>query len=123
MDGYTVSQEIFNELISKYFSASTDHAQKVQFTDTTIKSTVTVFYDSGPTVDQHYISFKTIELNQCRFEHDATPKTISGWLGHHIREQESEFGSYCFKIADKVASGVTRKRKFSKLDNNDLIEK
>ena len=48
--GYTVSQEIFDKLISTYFSASTDHTQKVQFTDMTILSTV--FYDSGPTIDQ-----------------------------------------------------------------------
>ena len=115
--GYTISQEVFDELICRYLSASTEHAQKVQFTDTTIISTE--FGDSGPTIDQQYISFKTIELKRCRFEHNATPKTISGWLGHCISEQESEFGSCCFKIADKVPGGVTRKRKFSELSSDD----
>ena len=119
--GYTISQQIFDKLISEYYSAPTDHDQKVQFTDMTIKSTA--LYDRGPTINEHYFLFKTIELKHCRFELDATPKTISGWLGHHITEVKSEPGSCCFKVTDKAVNSVTRKRKFSEIENNDLTEK
>ena len=120
--GYVVSREVFDNLITAYFSASTDRTQKLQFTGTKIKS-YDIYYDCSPKIDQHYLLFKTIELDNCRFvsSYKATTKTIPQWLGQGISELESELGSCLFRVKEK-ASGMSRKRKFSELDSEDVVQ-
>ena len=80
--GYVVSREVFDNLITAYFSASTDRTQKLQFTGTKIKS-YDIYYDCSPKIDQGYLLFKTIELDNCQFvsSYKSTTKTISQRLG------------------------------------------
>ena len=61
---YIVLQESLNKLIVAYFSAPTDHLQKIRITDAKIKS-----YDGNicPVIDQRYVQYKTIELEDCHF--------------------------------------------------------
>ena len=79
-------------------------------------------YDFGPKVDDRYLSYKTIELSCCKFisEYEATPTSISHWLGQGIREMESaeKHGSCCFKV-EKTTCNVSWKGKYSELDSED----
>ncbi len=116
--GFTVSRTNFNQLITAYFAAPTDHVQKLEFTQTKIKSYDISENCSCPTVDQRYLQFKTIELcSLCQFVSedgiDATPwpTTISNWLGQSISMLETPYTwQYLFKV-DKETNANTRKRK------------
>ena len=118
--GYTVSQELFDELISSFLSTPTDHAQKVRFTDTKI-----VAYDlhPSPKFDRNYVHLKTIELVNCVFvsKCQAGPDAVSRWLGQNIDILESKEPKACsFQI--KVSSGqVSKKRRYPEIesDNDD----
>ena len=73
--------------------------------------------DSGPTIDQRYLQFKAIELDMCQFVFDATPTTVSHWLGQAIKLEaltELESGKCSFKVdkeADSTNTHQKRKRK------------
>lgn len=60
MSEYTVLQENLNKLVTAYFSAPTTHLQKIQITDTEIKS-----YDGDvcPVIDHCYLQYKIIQLD------------------------------------------------------------
>ena len=76
----TVFQENLNKLITVYFSAPTTHLQKIEITDTEIKS-----FDSDicPAINQLYLQFKIIDLENCHFisKQKSTCKAITQWLG------------------------------------------
>ena len=78
-----VSQENLNKLVSAYFSAPTVHLQKIVITNAEIMS-----YDGDvcPVIDQCYLQFKTIELDDCDFvsRRKSTRNTITQWLGQDI---------------------------------------
>ena len=122
--GFTVSREHFNRLIAAYFAAPTSHTQKLQITHAKIKCS-DVSQECGPKIDQKYISFKTVEFDNCQFitKYKATPQSISHWLGQGVSElplldPESDPGTYFFKLEGKT---TTRKRKYSELDS-DVID-
>ena len=79
--GFIVSRKSFNQLITAYFAAPTDHVQKLEFSHTKIKCS-DISDDCSPTVDEHYFQFKAIEL-------DATPTAISHWMGQDIKLETS----------------------------------
>ena len=113
--GFVVTQKNFNRLITAYFSAPTDHTQKLEFTHTKIKC-YEISDDHAPTIDQSYLHFKTIELdNDCQFvsEYVAKPATISHWLGQGVCElkKADERSSWLFKVDREETCTVTRKRK------------
>ena len=121
-NGLVVSRKNFNQLITAYFAAPTDHVQKLHITRTKIKCS-DVSFECSPIVEQRYRSFKTIQIGDCQFvsKYKATPKTLSHWLGENISElpqldpKPNEPGTYCFKIEDKPI----RKRKYSELDSEE----
>ena len=71
--------------------------------------------DCSPTVDERYLQFKAIELDDmCQFvsEFDATPTAISHWMGQDIKlETSTEPGTCLFKVDKETVSTSTRKRK------------
>ena len=119
--GYVVSRKNFNQLITAYFAAPTDHMQKLQISCAKIKCS-DISYECSPRIDQRYLAFKTLELDDCQFvsKYKATPQTISHWLGQGISElpqsdcRPNAPGSYFFKVGDKN----TRKRKHSDMEEN-----
>ena len=116
---WRVSRHCFNQLITSYFAAPTDHMQKMDFSSINIKC-FDVAYDFGPKIDQRYLSFKSIEFDCCKFtcEYEATPMAISHWLGQGIHEMKSirEHGACFFKVERKTCS-TSRKRKHAELDS------
>ena len=126
MNGFVVSRKNFNQLISAYFAAPTDHVQKLHITLTKIKCS-DVSFECSPTIEQRYRSFKTVQMGDCQFvsKYKATPKTISHWLGESINElpqpdpKPVEDHTYFFKVGDKSGGGPSRKRKHSELESED----
>ena len=116
---FVVSRKNFNKLIMAYFAAPTNHVQKLHITHTVIKCS-DISYECSPEIDQRYLAFKTLELDDCQFvtKYEATPQAISRWLGQGISELPQSDrrpnipGAYFFKVEDKT-SGVSRKRKHS----------
>ena len=123
--GFTVSRENFNKFITTYFTAPTNHMQKLQITQAEIKCSNASF-DCSPRVDQRYLAFKTIELDNCQFvsRYKATPQAIAHWLGQGISElprfdpRPSEPGAHFFKVGDKSDS-LPQKRKYSESESKD----
>ena len=115
---YRVSRHCFNQLMTSYYAATTDHVQKMEFSLIRIRCS-DVAYEFGPKIDERYLSYKTVELNCCMFisEYEATPTAISHWLGRGIHQMKSaeEHGSCFFKVEKKIS----RKRRHSELDSED----
>ena len=108
--GFIVAQKSFNQLITAYFAAPTDHMQKLEFSHIKVKCSD----DCSPTVDQNYLQFKTIEFDDmCQFVRDATPTAISHWLGQSISKLETtvERGTCLFKVDKETVGCNTQKRK------------
>ena len=120
--GYSVLQKNLNKLVTAYFSAPTTHLQKILITDAEIKS----YDDDCPPViiDQRYLQFKVIELDNCRFvsRQKSTHRAITQWLGQDIStlrvEMEEGGGTkFCsFKIKEQA---LGKKRKHSEVDSED----
>ena len=126
--GFTVSRENFNNLMTAYFTAPTNHVQKLQITQAKIKCS-DIAFECSPTIDQQYLSFKTVELDNCQFvsKYKATPQIISRWLGQGISElsrldpRPCNPDAYFFKVGDKRGGlELPQKRKYSELDSNEL---
>jgi hypothetical protein len=85
--GFTVSRENFNNLMTTYFTAPTDHIQNLRITKAKIKCS-DIAFECSPTVDQQYLVFKTVKLDNCQFisKYKATPQAISHWLGQGVSE-------------------------------------
>ena len=126
--GFIISRENFNNLMTTYFTAPTDHMQKLQITLAKIKCS-DVAFECSPTIDQKYLDFKTVELDCCQFvsKYKATPQAISHWLGQGISELPrleawfSNSDAHFFKVEDKCMSGgpsLPQKRKYSELESN-----
>ena len=119
---YTILQESLNKLITAYFSAPTTHLQKIRIGDAKIKS-----YDDNncPVIDQRYVQFKTIELEDCHFvsKQKSTPRAITQWLGQDISTLRVEKGNrtnFCvFKIKEQAPGLLGTKRKHSEVDNEE----
>ena len=60
-NGLVVSQKNFNQLITAYFAAPTDHVQKLHITRTKIKCS-DVLFDCSPEIDQQYLTFRTVRV-------------------------------------------------------------
>ena len=121
--GLVVSRKNFNQLITAYFAAPTDHVQKLHITRIKIKCS-DVSFECSPTIEQRYRSFKTIQISDCQFvsKYKATPKALSHWLGESISElpqSNSEPDTYFFKVGGKSGAGLSRKRKHSELESDD----
>ena len=123
MSRYSVSQENLNKLIMAYFSAPTTHLQKIVITNTEIYS---FDDDVCPTIDQHYLQFKIIEVKGCRFilNQKPTRRLIAQWLGQdistlHVENMKDGKKNFCnFKIKEQASD---RKRKYSEVDSEDNI--
>jgi hypothetical protein len=126
-NGLMVSRKNFNQLMTAYFAAPTDHMQKFHITHVKIKCS-DVSFECSPTIEQRYRSFKTIQMSDCQFvsKYKATPKALSHWLGESISElpqsdpKPIEPDTYIFKVGDsKSGGGLSRKRKHSELESED----
>ena len=115
--GLVISRKNFNQLITAYFAAPTDHVQKLHISRTKIKCS-DVSFECSPTIEQRYRSFKTIQISDCQFvsKYKATPKSLSHWLGESVSElplpKSIEPDTYFFKVEDKLG----RKRKHCELE-------
>ncbi len=122
--GFIVSQKNFNQLITAYFAAPTEHEQKLQISHTVIKYSDMPF-DCSPTIDQRYLVFKTIELTDCHFvsEYKATPQSVSRWLGQGISElphsNSNQLATGCYFKVEETVDRPIRKRKHSELDSEE----
>jgi hypothetical protein len=127
-EGFIISRQNFNNLMTTYFTAPTDHMQKLQISLAKIKCS-DVAFECSPTTDQRYHAFKTVELDSCRFvsKYEATPQAISHWLGKGISELprlEAWFNNpdaHFFKVEDQCMPGdpaLPQKRKYSELESN-----
>ena len=125
LNHYSILQESLNKLITAYFSAPTTHLQKIRITDAKIKS-----YDNNdsPVIDQRYVKFKTIELEDCYFisKQKSIRRAITQWLGQDISKLhpttvEKEKDNFCvFKVKEQQAPGLLgRKRKHSGVNSED----
>jgi hypothetical protein len=116
-DGYTVSQELFNKLVSSFLSTPTDHAQKVRFSDTKI---VAYNLQLSPKFDRSYVHFKTIELVDCMFvsKCQAGPDTISRWLGQSIDVLESKEHKSCSFQIKVSSSQANKKRRYPEIESD-----
>ena len=112
--GFFVSRKNFNQLITAYFAAPTDHTQKLEFSHTKIEC-CDISDECSPKICQHYLPYKTIELDcECQFvsEYEATPTTISQWLGQGICKLKcSPMRSSCLFMVEEKTCNNTRKRK------------
>ena len=110
--GLMVSRKNFNQLITAYFAAPTDHMQKLHISRTKIRCS-DVSFECSPTIEQRYRSVS---------KYKATPKSLSHWLGESISElplpTSVEAGTYFFKVEDKSRGDHSRKRKHSELEYN-----
>ena len=121
--GLVVSQKNFNQLITAYFAAPTDHVQKLHIAHTKIKCS-DISFERSPTIEQRYRSFKTIQISDCQFvsKYKATPKALSHWLGENISElpqSDPEPDTCFFKVGGESGAGFSRKRKHSELESDD----
>ena len=121
-EGLVVSRKNFNQLITAYFAAPTDHVQKLHIAHTKIKCS-DVSYEHSPMIEQRYRSFKTIQISDCQFvsKYKATPKALSHWLGESISElsqSDPEPDTCFFKVGGKSGVGLSRKRKHSELESD-----
>ena len=119
--GFNVSRGNFNQLISAYFAAPTDHMQRLEFSETHIQCS-DVSDDCCPIVDQQYLQFKMINLDsqcqfdtvdldgQCEFTNSATPTTISNWLGQSVSQLKTTKQWDCLFKVNKETSANPRKR-------------
>ena len=119
--GYTLLQENLNKLATAYFSATTTHSQKIQITNTKIKS-----YDSDvcPVIDQCCTQFKVIELEDCYFvsKQKSSHRAVTQWLGQDISMLHiaAKKDNCCvFKVKNQAPCLLGRKRKHLELDNCD----
>lgn len=115
---YVVSRDIFDKLITIYYSTPTDHFQKLRFIDTKIKASN--MNNSCPLVDQWYGDFKIIELENCTFisRLKATCKTIPQWLGQDIcalHTDKEKANAYCKFKVKKTVPELSRKRRHSEI--------
>ena len=117
--------------MTTFFTAPTDHMQKLQITLAKIKCS-DVAFECSPAINQRYLAFKTVELDNCQFvsKYKATPQAISHWLGQGISElprldpRPVEAGVHYFKVGSDKSGGLTRKRRFSELDQeSEELEK
>ena len=120
--GLVVSRKNFNQLITAYFAAPTDHVQKLHIARTKIKCS-DVSFERSPTIEQRYRSFKTIQISDCQFvsKYKATPKAVSHWLGESISElpqSDPEPDTCFFKVGGNSGAGLSRKRKHSELESD-----
>ena len=119
--GFTISRENFNKFMTAYFTAPTNHTQKVHITQAEVQCN-NVSFECSPRIEQQYLAFKTAELDNCQFvsRYKATPKAITHWLGQGIIElsrldpRPSDPGAYFFKIGSKN-DGLPQKRNYSEL--------
>ena len=121
---YSILQESLNKLITAYFSAPTTHLQKIRITDAKIKS-----YDDDvcPTIDQRYVQYKTIELEDCHFvsKQKSTRRAITQWLGQdistlHVEKEKNKGTNFCiFKVKERVPGLLGRKRKHSEVNSDN----
>ena len=122
---YTVLQNNLNKLVTAYFSAPTTHSQKILITDAEIKS-----YDDDhpPVIDQCYLQFKAIELDNCHFilKQKSTRRAITQWLGQDIstldmEKRKGEDANFCsFKLKECAPRLLGRKRRHSEVGNDDM---
>ena len=119
---YVVSREIFDELIMAYYSTPTDHPQKLRFIETKIKTSN--INRECPRIDQDYLHFKVIELEDCIFvsKQKSTPKAIYQWLDQeisvlHVENLKENVAATCIFKVKKRALSPSRKRKYSEIDN------
>ena len=106
--GLVVSRKNFNQFITAYFAAPTDHVQKLHIACTKIKcSDVSLNFECSSTIEQRYRSFKTINISGCQFvsKYKATPKALSHWLDESISEvpQLDPEPDTCFFKVGKLA--------------------
>ena len=116
--GYIVSRGIFDRLIEAYFSAPTDHPQKLHFENTKIKAFNVIH--NHPRLDQRYRQFKSIALQDCKLVSTCkmNPNVISHWLGEDVSvEEKDQFGLWQFMIKD-VDGSTNKKRKYSELEES-----
>jgi hypothetical protein len=121
-DEYTIFHKNLGPLITAYFSAPTTHPQKISITGAKIKSYDT---DVAPVIDQHYVQFKTIELNGCYYvpRQKFSHKAITDWLGEDSddiivlnKDKEKTVDSLTFKVREKAPN---RKRKHSEMNSEE----
>ena len=100
--GYSVSLEIFDQLISAYLSAPTNYAQKVTLVGVSVLSD---HEHQSLSFDHDYLQFKTIKLVDCQFilKHRATSfKTIlASWIGQEInvlQEDDNDVDAVSFQV-------------------------
>lgn len=124
---YVVSQPVFEDLITVYFSSPTSCTQKVYLSDTKIVSLggdqVLFGNSSQPKIDSRFIPFKTIELDNCEFvtKCKATSTTISKWLQQPLTQLRDDIGSCFFRLSNVEDADCcpSRKRKFSEIDSDN----
>ena len=123
--GFIVSRKNFNQLITAYFAAPTDHTQKLEFSHTKIKC-CDISNECSPKISQQYLTYKTIKLDSnCQFvsKYKATPTAISHWLGRGICELECpvQRSSCLFKAAaeEKTCNFTRKSKRHSELDYED----
>jgi hypothetical protein len=118
----TIFHKNLGPLITAYFSAPTTHPQKISITGAKIKSYDT---DVAPVIDQHYVQFKTIELNGCYYvpRQKFSHKAITDWLGEDSddiivlnKDKEKTVDSLTFKVREKAPN---RKRKHSEMNSEE----
>ena len=105
----TVSRQCFNQLVTAYFAAPTDHVQKMAFFGMDIEC-YDAAYDFHPKIDQRYLGLKFIEFQYSRFisEYEVTPTAITHWLGQDIHETKDDRrfqknpGSCSFKVKEDI---------------------
>ena len=114
--GLVVSRPIIDKLITAFFSAFTDHPQKLHFTDIMIEA-----YDvyDNPDIYERFLHYKTVEFDNCQMvsRYKVNPNTISHWLGHNVSAQENSdiSGSWLFQLKKKVGRCL-KKRKYSETE-------
>jgi hypothetical protein len=112
--------------MTTYFTAPTDHMQKLQISQAKIKCR-DIAFECSPSIDKRYLAFKTIELDSCQFisKYKATPQAISHWLGQGISElprleiwPHNPYAHF-FKVEDKQSEdpALPQKRKYSELES------
>ena len=117
-DGHRVSRAIFDQFVTAYFAAPTDHHQNIYFSDLKIVSNA--FYDS-PDIEPRYQKFKSITLDMCKFasKYEAGHKAISHWLNQDVEVKEivnEQSNSKCrFYVKTDFDNTQSRKRKFSEI--------
>ena len=100
--GYTASQEIFDQLISAFLSAPTNHAQRVTLVGTSVLSDQE---HKSLSFDQDYLQFKTIKFVNCQFilKHRAISfkAILASWIGKEVNvlEEDDNVDAVSFQVA------------------------